>query len=277
LLPAEDVYGTRKCVAFASETVVAARAAALPARVLDAGCGTGEKLTAPLAHMHADVSFVGADVDGGTIAYARRACVAANLKFILHAEIGAAERFDVIIAAEVVEHVENPVAFLRELRERLAPGGRIVLTVPNGYGPSELASFLQSVLAVTGLLALLRRVKRVFAASRAAAARDTLAVSPHINFFSWHELHRVLHAAGLRVRRYRSRVFVCGFGFDAIVRGARAVAWNTIVAERLPPRLVSGWMFELEPVADWIAGDEHIRGALARLRRWLNEKRSGLR
>lgn len=41
------------------------------------------------------------------------------------------ERFDVIVAAEVIEHLENPRAVCRELFRLLRPGGLALLTTPN--------------------------------------------------------------------------------------------------------------------------------------------------
>jgi SAM-dependent methyltransferase len=39
--------------------------------------------------------------------------------------------FDLVVAVEVIEHLENPYAFLRELSTVLAPTGTLVLTTPN--------------------------------------------------------------------------------------------------------------------------------------------------
>ena len=39
--------------------------------------------------------------------------------------------FDVILCADVIEHVQAPEAFLRQLLPYLRPGGRLVLSVPN--------------------------------------------------------------------------------------------------------------------------------------------------
>jgi len=270
----EDAYGTVKCVAFASEAIAELH----PRRVLDVGCGTGRMLTWPLAQAHPEARFLGIDADARSIDYARAACVAPNLEFERLAELPADRRFELIIASEVIEHVEAPAAFLRDLRKWLAPGGRVVLTVPNGYGPSELASLAETLLALTGVLGLARAVKRAFRPKREAAPvpRDTLAVSPHINFFSWGELQRTLAAAGLAPRRYRARTLFCGFGFDFAIRSERAARWNARVADRVPKRCVSGWMFVLEPNGPAAAEGEYRRGLVSRLRRRLNEKRWGL-
>ena len=43
------------------------------------------------------------------------------------------ERFDVIVAGEIIEHVDCPGALLRNLREHLCPQGRLILTTPNPF------------------------------------------------------------------------------------------------------------------------------------------------
>jgi 2-polyprenyl-3-methyl-5-hydroxy-6-metoxy-1,4-benzoquinol methylase len=43
------------------------------------------------------------------------------------------QRFDTIVAGEVIEHVASPGLFLERARAHLLPGGRIVLTTPNTF------------------------------------------------------------------------------------------------------------------------------------------------
>ena len=40
-------------------------------------------------------------------------------------------RWDLVCATEVIEHLENPIRFLRVVRSLLAPGGHAVVTTPN--------------------------------------------------------------------------------------------------------------------------------------------------
>jgi SAM-dependent methyltransferase len=43
------------------------------------------------------------------------------------------DRFDTIVAGELIEHLANPGLFLQQARAHLKPGGRLVLTTPNAF------------------------------------------------------------------------------------------------------------------------------------------------
>lgn len=57
------------------------------------------------------------------------------------------DRFDVILASEVIEHVPDPAAFVTALRVHLAPGGTVVLTTPAAevVAPETQAQGMQAV------------------------------------------------------------------------------------------------------------------------------------
>src|SRR6185437_2596416 len=201
-----------------------------PAGVLDVGCGTGTHLTRPLAEAFPSTRFIGIDADRGSIAWAQESgCTLANLGFSLAADLPASERFDLVIASEVIEHVDDPMGFLLHLRARLTESGRIVLTLPNGYGPFELMSLTECLLNLSGCQALLRRLKYALLGRSkppAAADRDTLAVSPHVYFFSFRELTGLFDDAGLRIVRWANRSILCGYILDDLIRGERLVGLN---------------------------------------------------
>jgi SAM-dependent methyltransferase len=101
-------------------------------RALDVGCSDG----AFLAQLAAKGNEVwGIDIDTRALEVAR----ARGLTNVFRAEVpdlvARARReqvtFDLITAFDVIEHLADPVAAVRDLASLLAPGGRFVVTVPN--------------------------------------------------------------------------------------------------------------------------------------------------
>lgn len=56
------------------------------------------------------------------------------------------EVFDVIIAAEIIEHLSNVGIFLAEVKEKLKAGGQLIGDVPNAYWYSYIIKALRSSL-----------------------------------------------------------------------------------------------------------------------------------
>lgn len=273
MLPDFDSYGLRKRFDFICKCIRDSK----PTTVLDFGCGAGTYVTLPLAREFPDIDFLGVDADVETIHFASKSHQLDNLRFDKISRDLELRRFDMIIASEVLEHVDDPSAFLGMLASRVRKGGSVLITVPNGYGPFELGSFLESVLHLSRVLALLSRIRHLGKSRQKGSIRmpDTLAVSPHINFFSWWGLRRLYRGVGFRVERYRPRTFLCGFIFDQLLRGSFLLSWNARVADVLPPWMVSDWMF-LIAVDGHPTGEKEARGTYAVVRGWLNRKRAGL-
>lgn len=275
MLETENVYGMRKRLLFVQEVIEQCK----PKRVLDVGCGTGDYLTTPLAQQFPDSYFIAIDSDTASIEYAKRQNQLPNLIFMYPNEVVTDESFDVVIASEVIEHVEHPGEFLRYLRGFLHEEGKIILTTPNGYGPFELASLLEAILHISGIRRGAQHIKHMLARSHKTITPpvDTLAISPHLNFFSFKELGGLFGQAGLRVVRARSRTFLCGYLLDWILRGQIILDWNARVADILPYRLNSDWMFDLEKIdtLDPVIAP-YKRNPYARFRKRLSLKRWGL-
>lgn len=96
------------------------------ARILEIGCGTGHNL-AMLSRFGA-VEGHELDAEARTVARARFDAVGeARLPELT----GVPEhKYDLIALLDVLEHVEDDVAALASLARRLAPGGRMIVTVP---------------------------------------------------------------------------------------------------------------------------------------------------
>ena len=100
-------------------------------RVLDIGCGAGYG-SAELADLAAQV--FGLDVAPEAIEFARANYQLPNLRFeqasctaLPHPDAG----FDLVVAFEVIEHLEDWRGFLSEACRVLAPGGQLIVSTPN--------------------------------------------------------------------------------------------------------------------------------------------------
>ena len=271
--PRDDSYGTRKRLRFIEEAIGMVR----PRQILDLGCGVG-LVSLALADRHPDVRITAMDSDWASIMHARSSEHPANVVFIHSDDLDDDHRFELIIASEVLEHVENPDAFVRWIGRRLSENGRVILTVPNGYGPYEIMSLIEGLLRLSRLYALLRSVKRMLAKPPVSTAEVpiTLAVSPHVNFFSYRGLNRLLIRAGFTVQRFQSRTFLCGFMLDNLLHGERSIAWNAAVADKLPASLSSDWMFLLQRGSPDMNVTPWANGLWGRLHRYVNRRCLGL-
>lgn len=264
----DNTYGVNKRINFIAEVIAELK----PSSVLDVGCGTGSNLTKPLAELFPDINFIGIDDDSRSIDYGVKNNKNNNLTFCHIKHFKNTKKFDLIIASEVIEHVENPHNFLLALKKKLKARGRIILTLPNGVGAFELASLAESLLYLSGLYGLIRKFKRMILGNSYQQIQfDTLAVSPHINFFTFKTINRLINFSGLKVVKIRNRTFLCGFIFDHFIVFRTLISINALIADYLPPSLVSAWMFVLQPGA--INGRNYNIGPYGKLRRYLNKKR----
>jgi len=95
-------------------------------RILDAGCGTGRNLL--------DLGEIGEAIGVDDSQLAVDYCRARGLSNVQRASLEELpfedSSFDLIVLADVIEHVDDDVVVLRELRRVAAPGAVIVVTTP---------------------------------------------------------------------------------------------------------------------------------------------------
>lgn len=133
-------------------------------RVLDIGCGNGY-ITFPLVSLGCKVRAF--DVDPGVVE---------NITGRIHSEgirnlsvsvedgryFDDDQLYDIVIVSEVFEHVPDPFLLASGAAKRLAPGGYLIASIPNGYGPWEI-----------------KRIK--------------LRLNPRLYVRRWHWLRRLFH------------------------------------------------------------------------------------
>ena len=61
------------------------------------------------------------------------------------------ERFEIVFAGDVIEHVDNAVALLRFSGRHLVPGGRLYVTTPNPFSRKFFRQFRREGVMVTNL------------------------------------------------------------------------------------------------------------------------------
>lgn len=124
-------------------------------RVLDAGCGTGVS-TEYLAHLNPAATVLGIDLSGQALARATERCrrsQATNASF-RHLSLYDLDQlpgqFHWINCVGVLHHLPDPLAGLRALASKLAPGGFIHLFVYAAIGRWEISLMQQAIALVQG-------------------------------------------------------------------------------------------------------------------------------
>lgn len=105
---------------------------------LDIGCGAG-LLCEPLARLGAAVTGVDAAAENIAAASAHAEGMGLDIRYmageVAGLDIG---QFDLVTSVEVIEHVADKAAFLKDVAARLAPDGLLVMSTPNRTAASRV-------------------------------------------------------------------------------------------------------------------------------------------
>jgi SAM-dependent methyltransferase len=96
------------------------------ARILDAGCGSG-RFMVELAKLG---TVTGVELSDTSVQLARQRAIGEVVAGSVLEMPFADDSFDLAVSLDVIEHLEDDLAALREFRRTVAPGGALLVTVP---------------------------------------------------------------------------------------------------------------------------------------------------
>lgn len=186
-------------------------------RILDAGCGDGFYLH--LLSNLGEFELVGLDSDPRALESARKNLKGRKVKLVEGDVLKTPFKdnyFDKIICSEVLEHLSDDLAGLKELKRVLKPGGTLMITVPNHNYP-----FLWDPVNW-----VLERVFKTHIKSGFWAG----IWNQHLRLYYPGELRRSVEDAGFKVEKFECLTHYClPFNHYLLNLGARILA-----TERLP-------------------------------------------
>jgi ubiquinone/menaquinone biosynthesis C-methylase UbiE len=215
-------------------------------RVLDVGCNRGyDLLRLSETYRSPDLRLYGLDVSRDDVRVAVERANSAKKPESFAFLLSVVEKipfrddaFDAIICSEVVEHLPDPDAALREISRVLRPGGVLALTTPNpGNRLHKLRKFLPGdIRAKTDEW---REMQHEIDKNRRMAVGVNL---PHISELSAKEWCEKCRAAGLQVTDVRRGSLLFG---DPYLEG-HPVQWAAaVMADRLLDRISNDWSWQV--------------------------------
>lgn len=146
-------------------------------RILDIGCSSGALGIELKKSKGAYV--VGVDIDESDLALAKKNLDQVFLLNVEKDELAQLGKFDVIIMADVIEHLVDPVSALIKIKKLLSPKGRLVFSIPN-------------MANVTTRVELIR--------GRFEYKDFGLLDRTHLHFYDHTEIDRVFYNSGLDIK-----------------------------------------------------------------------------
>ncbi len=178
-------------------------------------------ITLPLAER--GYAIRGFDMDKPSIEYGKNFCREEGLdeSCLTASDITAMDiQGDVIIISEVLEHLNDGEIkqILTKIRERLKAGGRLLITVPNGYGWFEMESFFWNKMRMgvliekLGIVEIVYQIKKLFwgAQVKQSPHPSTLSDSPHVQRFTLSAIQKTLRRCGFEVYEKTGSVWFAG-------------------------------------------------------------------
>lgn len=152
-----------------------------PERVLEIGCGAGAT-GALVKQKYPDTQYIGVEIEeeAATIARTRlNKVIQVNIEQVTIEQLAVEqESFDLIVCADVLEHLYDPWKVLYTLRDCLKPDGKIIASIPNTQNIGLILNLLNG---------------------NWTYEKYGLLDATHIRFFTLNEIFRLFSGTGYKV------------------------------------------------------------------------------
>lgn len=192
-------------------------------RVLDLGCGEGA-ISRSLVERGHDVVSLDAQAPQQPLPHFIQADLTEDLPLAPN------DRFDVVVLADVLEHFVEPAQLLQRALSHLAPGGRLLVSLPN------VAHWSVRALVLAGKFEYTNR---------------GILDHGHLRFFTKDSAERLFSDSGLAIRSHRTTPVPWELVLPpSLPRFARTIERLDVALTRLQPRLFAyQHLFELVPAS----------------------------
>lgn len=248
IIPKENIYGHTKRLLWILSKIQKND------EIAELGCGTGCMITLPLANL--GYSITGIDTDKESIEFGQSVFnqegASPEILKVLNVEKLDINP-DVIIASEVLEHIPDKDlgVTLTKIYNILTPRGKLLVTVPNGYGWFELESFLWFKVGIgkflewAQLLRVINKMKQIiFGHDFELPYSSTLSSSPHVQYFTFKSIQELLRKYGFKVVTISGSVLFAGPFSNLLFTGIRPIMQLNCALGKWFPRLASGFFVE---------------------------------
>jgi cyclopropane fatty-acyl-phospholipid synthase-like methyltransferase len=218
-------------------------------KILDIGCGRGN-ISMPLASLSYQVT--GIDLDANSIEEINKKNNFNNAEFRVQDAntLDVNDKYDFIIASEVVEHIKEPEKFLKFLKNILNEKGFLIITIPNGKSLEE--RIRKFTTHNKQGLKIKKTIKQKLGKEDIVQSH---ANSPHLHFFSLKKIEKLITNSGYEIIACKNQASMFKEAYYLFLRFVlKRGSWlfrmfnkiDNFLADITPQSMADGWMFVIK-------------------------------
>jgi SAM-dependent methyltransferase len=210
--------------------------------ILDIGCGIG---TIPYYLGSLGYRVTGVDFDPNSIADCNKNNKYPNVDFqqgdAVSLDMG--RKYDIVIATEILEHMEQPELGLQTIAHNLKEGGIGIVSVPNGWCLWEMVigRFVQKGFIGSWIYKSPRFYKKLTGGDNPFNSKNVYCF--HVNFFSYRSFKKLVESNGFTIK-------TIGHPSLGVLPEWKAFdipkKVECIISDYVPHSLAGGWLMVIE-------------------------------